>query len=113
MRASRQEPFLDQVPHQQRGQANQENTQQQKNSRIECGEPKYNHDLQYRPMHNIDAIGEISIFRKVTQKAPEPKNEDDPGNPDNIQNASREPMVNEIQASRDAQNTDRKSTRLN
>jgi hypothetical protein len=55
-------------------------------------------------MHNVDSIGEIAIFRKVTQKAPEPKNEYYPRDPDNIQNFSFEPMVNEIQASRNAQN---------
>ena len=56
-------------------------------------------------MNDIDAVGEISVFREISEVTPESEDEDQPGNPYDVEDASRKEMVEKVQASRDAGNS--------
>ena len=78
MVAARKELALDQMPHEYRGQANEKDTEQEKHGRIKCCNSKYDQSLQDRPVNDIRAVREISVFREVSKIMPESEDEDQP-----------------------------------
>ena len=106
MRTARQEPALDQIPQDYRCQANQQEAEHQKQSRVEGCQPKRYQGLQYWPMNDIGPIREISVFRKMSEIAPESEDEDQPRYPEDVEDFSREKMVNKKQTCSDAGNAE-------
>src|SRR5580704_15653222 len=101
MGAGRQKPVFDQVPHKYRCKTGQRQADHDKNGRGQSGEAKGYEGLQYRPMNDIYAIREVSILRKVSKIAPEAEGENHPGDPENIEDLTREKVVHKKQTGSD------------
>jgi hypothetical protein len=92
------------MPHEPTCQTNHRYTDNKENGRIQSCESKRDQCLQDGEMNDIYSVREIAVFRKVSEITPEAKDEDNPRNPQDIEDTSCEPMVDEIQRCRDARN---------
>lgn len=99
-----QKPFLDQMPHEYGCQANQGEAREKEDSRTQAGEPKSNQGLQYGPVNDIYAIREIPAFREVPEVPPEAEDKNQPGYPKNVEDITREKVINKKEACREQGN---------
>jgi hypothetical protein len=104
MRTACQKSLLYQMPHEYRYQANQGNADEKENGRVQSSEPEGDQDLQYGPMNDIYAIREVPVLREVSEITPEAEHENHPGYPHDVEDATREKMVNKKQTCRDKGN---------
>jgi hypothetical protein len=102
MGAVLEEPAFHEIPHKHTCEADEKQTDRKKNRRARSRKPNCYQCLQDREMNDIHAIGKIPIFRKVSEITPKAANENNPRYPENVENASREPMIEKKQTRRDS-----------